>query len=128
MATDLNISPIDQENQANGEKPEKEKKKKKQGKKVFINEELFGSSKLMEDVDAEEGIAHIKIRSEELGNIPGLIDHWQTEISKRKKEIHDYQNITFMQRASGLFRGETVSPSVSGEELARYHPTKAALA
>ena len=126
MAVDIKSSPLDQENQSTAA-PQEEQKKKKQIKKVFINEELFGSSRLLEDIDVEEGIAHVKIRSEEIGNIPGLIEHWQTEIHKRKKEIEAYQNTGFIQRVSSLLQGEAVSPSVSGKELAHYHPTKAAL-
>lgn len=125
MAVDLNASPIEQTAQTSGDKGEK--KKKKHSKKVFINEKIFGDSKTLAEVNAEEGISHLKIKAQEIGNIPGLIAHWRAEVNKRKKEIRAYKNTSFMQRTASLIKGESVSPSVSGEELSRYHPTKAAL-
>ncbi|MBF0279999.1 MAG: hypothetical protein HQM13_19535 [SAR324 cluster bacterium] len=127
MALDFDESPIEQESKKIEEK-KGELKKKKIGKKVFINEDLFGASKTLEDSPAEEGISHLKIKAQELGNIPGMIEHWRAEINSRKKEILDYSQTTFVQRAANRFRGwDFVSPEVTGEELARHHPTKAAL-
>ena len=127
MAIVMDMSPIDQESLKEEEK-KGELKKKKVGKKVFINEDLFGASKTLEDSPAEEGISHLKIKPQELGNIPGLIDHWQAELNSRKKEILDYAKTTFIQRAAHRFKGnEITSAEVTGAELAKCHPTKSAL-
>ncbi|MBF0276259.1 MAG: hypothetical protein HQM13_00650 [SAR324 cluster bacterium] len=128
MAIDMEASPIEQEAQKNEEKKGDLKKKKKNGKKVFINEDLFGASKTLDDSPAEEGISHLKIKAQELGNIPGLIEHWQAEINSRKKDILDYSKTTFMQRAANRIKGtDYAAPEVTGEELSKFHPTKSAL-
>ncbi|MBF0277373.1 MAG: hypothetical protein HQM13_06275 [SAR324 cluster bacterium] len=128
MQPDLGTSPIEQDAEKKNEKKIALKKKNK-GKKDFINEDLFGASKTLDDSPAEEGISHLKIKAQELGNIPGLIDHWRSEINFRKKEILDYSKTTFLQRVGNVMKGgEAVSPEVSGEELSKFHPTKAVLA
>ncbi len=129
MAVDVNASPIERETQKKEEKKEILKKKQnRRQKKAFINEDLFGVSRTLEDSPAEEGIAHLKIKAQDLGNIPGLIEHWQAELNSRKKSILDYAEKTFMQKATNLITGQDLtSPEVTGEEISKYHPTKVAL-
>ncbi len=126
-ALDIGISPLEQESQKQEEKQE-ELKKKQKSKKVFINEDLFGASKTLEDSPAEEGISHLKIKAQEIGNIPGLIAHWQAELDSRKKEILDYSKTTIIQRLASRIKGKSyLSSRITGEELTNHHPSKSSL-
>ncbi|MBF0287115.1 MAG: hypothetical protein HQM14_04795 [SAR324 cluster bacterium] len=118
-------TPIEKQERTKEEDAAKGRKKK--GKKVFINEDLFGSSKTLDDSPSEEGISHLKIKPQELGNIPGLIDHWKAELDMRVKEILTWKSNSFFQKASSLIKGDRIPPTISGEELSHFHPTKAAL-
>lgn len=109
----------------NGKGAEKADKSKKQ--KVFINDEIFGKSKTLADVPPEEGIAHLKIKVHESGHIPGLIEHWNAEVEKRKKAITEWKQKSFIQRAAGVLSRKGIPDDVSGKELERLHPTKPAV-
>ncbi len=96
--------------------------------KEIINEKLFGKSHTtLNDVPPEQGITHVKIRPNEVGNIPGMIEHWKEDIKRRRNEIINWKNQTFVQRATGLIKGKKLSPEATGEEIAKLHPTKNAL-
>lgn len=99
----------------------------KKVKKMFINETLFGSNKTLLDSSSENGISHLKIKAQELGNIPGLIGHWQKEIDMRVKEIRAFEGQTFLQRSIRILKREAIPLKISGEEIARLHPTKPVL-
>jgi len=105
----------------------KAKKSNKNAKKMFINEDIFGKSKHLLDTPADEGIAHLKIKPQELGNIPGLIEHWRKEIEQRMEEIRDWQAQTFLQKSVRILKHEGTPSKISGEYIARLHPTKPVL-
>ncbi len=74
-----------------------------------------------------ESITHSKIKAPELGNIPGTIQQWEMEIKSRVNEIHAWKHRTLLQRIIAKCRRQKIPVSVSGEEIAKFHPIKSAL-
>ncbi|MBF0349557.1 MAG: hypothetical protein HQM11_00910 [SAR324 cluster bacterium] len=100
-------------------------KKKEEGQ--IINEDIFGKD--WESSDPKEGLTHLKIIAKNIGNIPGLVTHWEGDIKKRHDEILKAKNATFIMRAKAMLGGKFGKlywEGVTGEDLAQHHPTKTA--
>ncbi|MBF0288277.1 MAG: hypothetical protein HQM14_10695 [SAR324 cluster bacterium] len=113
------------------ETSEKKNKSTEGGKKkrAIVNEHIFGQFKFLDDTDPKEGITHVKIESRNIGNIPGLIDHWKKDIEQRKKHILALEEQTFTQYLSFFFQKKTkdiLKAQATGEEIYKLHPSKAA--
>ncbi len=107
------------------QKPEEEGKKRR----AIVNEHIFGQYKFLDDTDPKEGITHVKIETRNIGNIPGLIEHWKKDIERRKKNILALEDQTFTQYLSYFFQKKTkdaLRAEATGEEIYKLHPSKAA--
>lgn len=91
-------------------------------KKTIVNEEIFG--KTIDTKDPSKGISGTKIQANEIGNIPGVIEHWPQDIAIRKAEILEFSERSFIQKARGILSKNSFNGSVTGEELAQHHPIK----
>ncbi len=110
------------------EETEKKSPDQKGAEKDIINEKLFGKShRTLKDIPPEQGLTNVKIRPNEVGNIPGMIEHWKMDIKRRHTEVNVWQKQSFLKRASELLKGKKLSPEATGEEIAKLHPTKNAL-
>lgn len=104
--------------------PLSSQKSRKVQKKAIINEQIFGKS--LDKIAPEEGITGLTIQADEIGNIPGTIEHWWHEIELRKKDILTHTNRTFLQRIATIMKPDSVAAGTSGQELAKFHPLKKA--
>ncbi|MBF0276717.1 MAG: hypothetical protein HQM13_02950 [SAR324 cluster bacterium] len=97
-------------------------KQTKVKKGMIVNEKIFGKS--LEEIDPKAGMTELAIQADEIGNIPGTIEHWQHDIALRKKDIVKYTERTFMQRAAGILKRDLLSAGTNGYELVKFHPLK----
>lgn len=101
----------------------------KRGRKDIINEKIFGKYKYLDSTDSKEGITNVKIDTQNIGNIPGLIDHWKKDIERRKKYILALKEQTLSQKMAFIFLKKQKGAffdEASGQELFAFHPSKAA--
>jgi hypothetical protein len=90
-----------------------------------FNQSIFGKQKGFADTDPKNGLTDVKVISKEIGNIPGMLDHWDMDIAKRKKDIAAWQKRSKLIKAVHILKRKAPSqPTVSGEELLKMHPTK----
>jgi len=77
-------------------------------------------------INTSQGVSNLKIVSQNLGNVPGLVPHWNAEIEKRREAILEWKKRSFVNRAMSLLGkfAPQVPPEISGEEIAKFHPTK----
>ncbi len=89
---------------------------------TIINKEVLGAG--IDYNKPKEGISKAKIRTDEVGNIPGIIEHWDYDIELRLKELDALAGRSFMKRAMGVLAKQEASEKTTGEELASHHPDK----
>ncbi len=89
----------------------------------ILNEDKFGPSGFA-NTDPKNGLRGIKIRADNIGNVPGTVEHWAEDIKNRKKDILDIQNMNFLNRAIYIVKRSSSSEETNGLEVARHHPTK----
>ncbi len=95
--------------------------------KQIINEHIFGNNNALSDSDPKQGISHLKVASQELGSIPGLLEHWHLDIERRKQHINTWKEQSFMKKAVDVLRHKQSAPQdATGIELYNLHPSKAA--
>ena len=76
-------------------------------KRRIVSKKVFGSS--LEKSDPKAGLTELTIQVDEIGNIPGISEHWQYDLARRKKDIVKLTERTFMQRAVTIFRKDALS-------------------
>lgn len=94
----------------------------KKASKTIVNEKVFG--KAIDHNNPKGGISGTRIRANDVGNIPGAIEHWSHEIEERKKDILRVSKRSFVKRAMGVLGKSDLQNTVSGEELLKFSPTK----
>lgn len=103
-------------------------KRDKSIKQEIFNETIFNPKHNLTTIDPKKGLSHGKIDISDVLQIPGMSKHWHFEIENRKKEVQDYLNQGFMQRAMSMLAKTKQSwPRATGEEIAKLHPTKQAV-
>ncbi len=102
--------------------PKAAPKGKKKGDPGIVHEDMFGKS--FSATDPKQGLRGIKIRADNVENIPGTVEHWKSDIANRKKDILEYAGRSFMQRAMSIVKKDSLSDEITGEELAKNHPVK----
>lgn len=99
----------------------------KKNRKSIINEHIFGKYCELGETNPDSGISDVKIDVQEMGNIPGLINHWKKDIEIRKAEIMSWKNQDFLHKAIDVLTNtSSLSPKASGIELYILHPTNTA--
>lgn len=88
----------------------------------MIPDEIYG--KTLAEIDPKQGISHVKVDVQDMGNIPGITRHWHYDIERRKKEINQLKNQNFIQRVSQLITSRQINSEATGEEMYSFNPTK----
>ncbi|MBF0289693.1 MAG: hypothetical protein HQM14_17915 [SAR324 cluster bacterium] len=92
----------------------------------IINKEVLGAG--IDYSKPKDGISKAKIRTDEVGNVPGIIEHWDYDIELRLKELNANTGLSFMKRAMGVLGKQETSVKTTGEELTTHYPDKRCLA
>ncbi len=93
----------------------------------IVNKQVFGDHQDLDSTKPEDGISHVKIDAPNIGNIPGVIEHWKKDLEIRKKHILFLKKRSLLQRVSEWIHQQVIDfPDATGEELYRLHPSKAA--
>ncbi|MBF0277359.1 MAG: hypothetical protein HQM13_06205 [SAR324 cluster bacterium] len=73
----------------------------------------------------QSGISETRIDIDEIGNIPGILKHWQCDLETRKQEIQKLDSRSFVKRAIGVLnKKNAMGDRITGEELTKYFLTK----
>ena len=89
----------------------------------ILNEDKFDASSF-EDADPKNGLKGIKIRADNIENIPGTVIHWIEDIKNRKRDIQEFQNMNFLNRVLFILKRASCSEETNGIEVGKHHPTK----
>ena len=102
----------------------------------LVNEHIFGQVRLLDQMDPKQGITNAKVEAHHAGNIPGVVEHWDQDIERRKKSIIELNKRTFTKRISSLFKqkggklnlqsGGVNLDEATGREIYNLHSTRAA--
>ncbi len=71
-------------------------------------------------VNPKKGLSHLEVDELDISHLPGLVDHWDGELKKRKKEILEWTDRTTMQKAMTYLGSNAMPKKVSGEVIAEY--------
>ena len=71
--------------------------------------------------DPKEGVSHLHISAQNIGNVPGVLDHWDWDIKKRKKEILAWKKRSLLTKATSMLSKSHAPKGVSGEDIAHYN-------
>ncbi|MBF0276330.1 MAG: hypothetical protein HQM13_01005 [SAR324 cluster bacterium] len=109
------------ENVIESEVPQEEEPQNRQKiKKGFYHENIFGQG--------DTGfLSQRKILPEDIGNIPGLIRLWTSDLERRQQGIQDWKERGLVERMSSLVASRSSDHhimEVTGEELMIHHPSK----
>ncbi|MGK5094142.1 hypothetical protein WDW89_19270 [Deltaproteobacteria bacterium TL4] len=93
---------------------------KKKTIKGFYHKDIFGEG-------GTETMGERKVLAEDIGNIPGTIEMWESDVVRRKKEIKKWKDQNVLQKISAKvapsFQERSIK-EITGEELLYYPPDK----
>lgn len=96
-----------------------------ENKDSLVHSTLFGR---IDRDHPEAGFAGARIQVEDIGNIPGVLEHWNYEIDLRKQEIQRASSRSLVKRAMGALYKKKLGKNASGEELLQFHSNQKIIA